>query len=143
MACPYFYPLAPRTSLGNPKNAMLPLGDLWTGECRATPRHPCQAEEGDLRSLCNLGYARHQCTHFPSLPEAPDAVRFTVSGEDGPRLRIYYVIERDHHPFAHGPLEFCATVGAFTQLPEQENLERQARAYVESYFRHKSEAARP
>jgi hypothetical protein len=141
MACPYFYPLAPRTSLGSPKNAMLPLGDFWTGECRANLPHPCQAEEADLRSLCNLGYARHQCVHFPPLPEVPDAVRFTVSGEDASHLRLYYVIERDHHPFAHGPLEYSTTLGAFTSLPVRENFERQARAYVESYYRHKTEAA--
>lgn len=119
---------------------MLPLGALWSGECRAVPLQPCEAEEDALRPLCNLGYARHECAHFPASADAPDAVRFTILGQDNCCVRLYYVIERDHHPFAHGPLEYSTTFAAFRPRPESENLERQARAYVESYFRHKTEA---
>jgi hypothetical protein len=75
------------------------------------------------------------------LPEVPDAIRFTISGDQGSLLRLYYVIERDHHPFAHGPLEYSLTGGGFSNLPAGETFGRQAWAYVESYFRRKTEAA--
>jgi hypothetical protein len=143
MSCPYFYPLEPRGSLGAAQSAMLPLGDLWTGQCRASPLHPCQPEESALRPLCNLGYARENCARFPSSPEAPDAVRFTISGHQDSLLRLYYVIERDHHPFAHGPLEYSTARGCFLVLPGGETFGRQALAYVESYLRRILEAARP
>jgi len=140
MSCPYFYPVEPRASLGNGQNALLPLGDFWTGQCRATPDEPCQPQDTTLRPLCNLGYARGNCVRFPNSPELPDAVRFIIAGDQGNLLRLYYVIERDHHPFAHGPLEYSKTMGAFSDLPDHQNFERQANAYVESYLRRKNEA---
>ena len=142
MACPYFYPTEPRSSPGSAARIPLPLGDFWAGECRATPLHPCQPDDPDLRRLCNLGYARGNCGRFPSSPDGPDAVRFTISGDQGSLLRLYFVIERDHHPFAHGPLDYSPALHAFTNPPESGNLERQASAYVESYFRRKIEAQR-
>jgi hypothetical protein len=99
-----------------------------------------------LRPLCNLGYARETCARFPA-GDGPDAVRFTISRCDGATLRLYYVMERDHHPFAHGPLEysraarsFAAPTASETPPAAQELVLRQAQAYVESYLRRKSEA---
>jgi hypothetical protein len=143
MACPYFYPLEPRRSLGGVQNAMLPLGDLWAGQCRAVAGQPCEPADGDLRPLCNLGYARGTCGRFPAAQDGPDAVRFNISSDEGSLLRIDYVMERDHHPFAHGPLKFSISGGDFSNLPPGENFGKQARAYVESYLRRKAEAARP
>ena len=141
MACPYFFPVRPRDALAGRQNAMLPLGDLWSGECRAEPDRPCEAAETDLRPLCNLGYARGACVRFPAAPELPDAVRFSVAADEGTLLRLYYVVERNHHPFAHGPLEYATDRGAFNSPPESGNLNRQALAYLESYLRRKNEAA--
>jgi hypothetical protein len=90
-----------------------------------------------LQHLCNLGYARGTCARFPS-GEGPDAVRFTVSRDQGDSLRIYYVLERDHHPFAHGPLDYSVARGAFVDPPAGETVSRQAQAYVESYLRRKA-----
>ena len=50
------------------------------------------------------------------------------------------VLERDHHPFAHGPLEYSLTAARFLQAPSGEILSRQAEAYVQSYLRRKKEA---
>jgi hypothetical protein len=118
---------------------MLPLGGTWTGSCRALPDGACQPDEPSLRSLCNLGYARGACSRFPP-GDGPDAVRFTISHDDGATLRIYYVVERDHHPFSYGPLEYSLASGEFTAPPEGEIVGRQAQAYVESYLRRKMEA---
>src|ERR1035438_6075017 len=105
MACPYFYPSSPQSAAAGPQNATLPLGDSWAGDCRAIPGAPWQPATAITHPLCNLGYARGNCDRFP-CDDGPDAVRFTISADNGACLRLYYVLERNHHPFAHGPLEY-------------------------------------
>ncbi len=137
MACPYFYPVEARAG-----SAMLPLGAWWKGVCLAVPGAP-PAETGAAGDSfcdtnCNLGYARGECARFPA-GEGPDAVRFTISSHESTAIHIYYVIERDHHPFAHGRLEYAPATAAFVTPPETVTLARQAQAYVESYLRRKEE----
>ena len=93
---------------------MLPLGDWWTGVCHAVPGAPqdaggigCDTSRG---TTCNLGYARGECARFPE-GDGPDAVRFTISSHEGAAIGIYYVVERDHHPFAHGAIGVFARRG--------------------------------
>jgi len=118
---------------------MLPLGGHWAGDCSAAPGLTCQPDAATLRALCNLGYARGACSRFPD-DDGPDAVRFTISGDDGATLRLYYVVERNHHPFAHGPLAWSLALAAFAEPPASQALHRQACAYVESYLQRKSGA---
>jgi hypothetical protein len=68
-------------------------------------------------------------------------VRFTVSSDDGVSVRIYYVVERDHHPHSHGRLEYSRQRREFADPPGSEIMRRQALAYVESYLRRKAEAS--
>ena len=140
MACPYFDPVRPRTIATGAPGAMLPLGDDWVGLCRATTGQPWEPDQASLATLCNLGYARGSCPRFPE-GDGPDAVRFTISRDDGRSIEVCYVVERDHHPFAHGGLEFSRAAAAFTAPPGAEILHCQARAYVTSYLRRKAEAA--
>jgi hypothetical protein len=133
MACPYFYPVEARAG-----SAMLPLGDWWTGVCHAVPDAPHPAGVSECDTSCNLGYARGECARFPD-GEGPDAVRFTISSHESDVIRIYYVVERDHHPFAHGRLEYSLSAAAFVTPPAAATLTRQAQAYVESYLRRKKE----
>jgi hypothetical protein len=86
---------------------------------------------------CNLGYAHGQCPRFPE-GNGPDAVRFTIAQDNAEGVRLYYVMERDHHPFAHGPLDYQVDSG-FGRTGES-LLERQASAYLESYRRRKGAA---
>jgi hypothetical protein len=143
MACPYFDPVRPRTIAIGAPGAMLPLGDSWLGLCRATAGQPWEPDQASLAALCNLGYARGSCPRFPAeeADRGPDAVRFTISRDDGRSVEVRYVVERDHHPFAHGGLEFSRAAAAFVVPPPAETLHRQARAYVTSYLRRKAEAA--
>ena len=136
MACPYFFPVERRSSAADVRDAMLPLGDSWSGLCRATAGPLSTPDESALRPLCNLGYARGNCPQFPSS-DGPDAVRFTISRDSGGTLGIAFVVERDHHPFAHGRLEYDAASGILSQAPG-EILARQACAYAESYRRRKA-----
>ena len=133
MACPYFFPVEMRGG-----SATLPLGEVWTGWCRAVEGEPWRPEDAALRQCCNLGYARRSCARFPA-GNAADAVRFAISSHVGDRLSIYYVVERDHHPVAHGALECSTATGEWSEAPAEETLRRQAQAYVESYLRRKKE----
>jgi hypothetical protein len=112
---------------------MLPLGDWWQGACHAGGQ-----SEIDL-AHCNMGYARGQCPRFPQ-DQGADAVRFTISRHEAVVLRIYYVAERDHHPFEQGPLEYSLTAHALVDPPAQATLARQAEAYAQSYLRRKKES---
>lgn len=112
---------------------MLPLGDQWTGLCRAAPDAPWRPGDATQRSFCNLGYARDACARFPP-GDGPDAVRFTVRAAGEMAVHLYYVVERDHHPFAHGALEYSRASKSLVAPPPGENLIRQAQAYAESYL---------
>jgi hypothetical protein len=116
---------------------MLPLGNLWAGVCRAVPGQSCAPNEDIVQPLCHLGYARGQCPRFPADDAGADAVRFTVRHDDGRSFRLYYVLERDHHPLAHGALEYSLAGAAFAQAPVNPVVCRQAEAYVASYLRRK------
>lgn len=140
MACPYFYPLEPRAGGQDSRCAMLPLGDLWTGQCRAVPGESYRPDEATVRPLCHLGYARGQCRRFPAADPGADAVRFTIQRDDGHALHLYYVLERDHHPFLHGPLQYSVTCARFEQAPVNAIVSRQAEAYVASYLRRKEQS---
>ena len=116
---------------------MLPLGDSWAGICLADPQRPAPPDDASLHSLCNLGYSRHSCSRFP--PDAgPDAARFAISGDDGRMIRIAWALERDHHPFDHGALEYSRASRSFEAAAVPAALLRQAAAYVASYLRLKS-----
>jgi hypothetical protein len=125
MSCPYFYPTESRGG-----RALLPLGDRWAGLCHTDPASPAEPQDS-LR--CNLGYARGQCTRFPD-DAGPDAVRFTIARDDAAGVQLCYVVERDHHPFAHGLID-SGSAEATASL-----LRQQAAAYLESYRRRKGAA---
>jgi hypothetical protein len=131
MACPFFDPqrtLDPGAWTHRPR---LPLGDPCFGFCRQQPDISFAPPEDHQRELCNRGYARGLCEHFPAS-SAADAVRFFVSGDQNGRLSVVYVFEKDHAPLSHGALEFSA---ADTAAASDDLLMRQARAFVESYLK--------
>jgi hypothetical protein len=141
MACPYFHAVKPRGQTDNSRSAMLPLGDAWDGLCGANPDGPWEPDEITLLSICNMGYARGCCPRFPP-GDGPDAARFTIAADTPETLRVYYVLERDHHPWSHGPLEFSRDGAPFAGTTAAESTLQLARAYVESYLRRISEASR-
>lgn len=117
----------------------MPLGDLWSGVCTADPAMPVRPDELTLSDSCNMGYARGRCPRFPVAAGA-DAVRFCISRDSGDLVQVMYAIEQDHHPLAHGTVEYARSSGTFgTALNAK--LETQARAYISSYLRRKPAAA--
>jgi hypothetical protein len=140
VACPYFHAVKPRAQTDTSRSAMLPLGDAWDGVCRANAESPWEPDETTLRSRCNMGYARGCCPRFP-VGDGPDAARFTIAAESPETLRVYYVLERDHRPWSHGPLEFSRAGDSVDGQSAGEATLNLARAYVASYLRRISEAS--
>lgn len=110
----------------------LPLGDAYRGVCHSQPQDPFEPVESDQRDLCNCGYARDRCSRLP--PEAPDAVRFSVIGDTGGRVRIVWVIEKDHSPVEFGALEYADGKLAFENFSATPLLTAQATAFIHSYL---------
>jgi hypothetical protein len=81
-----------------------------------------------------MGYARGRCPRYPQS-DARDATRFLIARDRDDLIRIEYVVERNHHPHAHGALEYGRVLGAFACSQENTVLTRQALAYVTSYLR--------
>src|SRR5579862_5843145 len=79
MACPYFSPVE-RLALATGKRLpAAPLGDTWSGVCRAAPLDEWRPDAGTAQQLCNFGYARERCARVPG--DGPDAVRFSVAND--------------------------------------------------------------
>ena len=129
MACPFFLPLRRLGSSGWNPEPRLPLGDAYEGSCRACASSPFEPPEEIQRDLCNCGYARGRCSHFPDNGAA-DAVRFSVTGDQDGRVTLVYILEKDHAPMEHG------LINDATCAPEP--LASQARAFVESYLRQRA-----
>src|SRR5580658_5308232 len=99
--CPFFMPserVEPDEWIHAPR---LTLIDEYRGTCHVSG--PFEPEASAQRDICNCGYAGGRCDRFPQ--GSPDAVRFSVIGEDGPALRILYVFEKDHLPSGHAVAE--------------------------------------
>jgi hypothetical protein len=133
MACPYFCPTQRLEAPGWRGKIRPPLGDLYEGECHARPKEIQQAGGAMLIEGCNFGYAARQCGRFPGA-EGPDAVRFCVREDAAGEVRVDYVMERAHLPFAHGGLVYDRALRTWTGAPAGSLLQRQAQAYLESYL---------
>lgn len=103
----------------------MPLGAMFEGECQ-------YGGLGEPR-LCNFGYARGLCAEFPDAAPA-DAVRFSVSGNEGGVLTLVWILERDHAPLNHGLLKYTESTGEFAATPDG-LLAEQARVFIENYLR--------
>lgn len=118
----------------------MPLGDAWSGVCRAVPGAEFAPAPLTVQQFCNFGYARGKCARVPA--EVPDAVRFSISDDRDGIIRIYWVVEKDHLPFAHGWLEYSRAAAGFTNPHSDACIAHQAQAYVCGYVRRKEETAR-
>jgi hypothetical protein len=111
----------------------LPLGDPYQGICKALPEQAFEPPESSLHELCNCGYARHRCDHFP-VESSADAVRFSVASDGQAAIRVVYILEKSHAPATHGVLEYAIGEGRFVNGDAGSVLNGQALAFIESYF---------
>lgn len=140
MACPFFVPSRRLELAGWVRPPRFPLGDPFSGACHAQPADIVEPPEAHQRELCNCGYARTRCDRFPE-GSAPDAVRFSVTGETVTRLSIIYVIEKDHAPVEHGTIEYGVEDARLEGPNISDVLVQQARAFLESYLRRRVQSA--
>jgi hypothetical protein len=132
MSCPYFMPVDRLESAEWIHAPRLPLGDAYRGVCHAQPRDLFEPAEADQRDLCNCGYARDRCGRLPA--DAPDAVRFSVVGDAGDRVRIIWLIEKDHSPVEFGTLEYAEGKLSSETFSPTPLLTAQANAFIRSYL---------
>jgi hypothetical protein len=118
----------------------MPLGDTWSGTCHADAASPFTPDENALSHLCNMGYARGTCAHFPEN-QTCDALRFLIVSDRDQMIQVAYSMERDHYPKAHGTLAYSRVQSMFTSVAADPWLEKQAQAYVMSYLRRRPVAA--
>ena len=139
MACPFFH--ATERLNERQETRPMPLGDLYAGECHAQA-DGYRPNEAQLRSFCNLGYARGACPRFPK-DAAFDAVRFSISRDEELSFTISYVEERDHRPGEHGGLQYQVAGQRFVKPHANQIVNRLAEAYAEAYLRRRAQAVRP
>ncbi len=140
MACPYFAPTEPLAD-GPPETRVRPpLGVLYRGVCRARGSQDCTPDDDLLERGCNFGYASAICERFPQ-EGGPDAVRFSIAGDDGRRVRVLFAIEEAHLPNSHGKLVYDREVAEWQGLQRGTVLYDQAQAYLKSYLSSRSRQA--
>jgi hypothetical protein len=135
MACPCFFPVEPMPLATGKRNPPMPLGDAWSGICRAAPAGEWRPDPNTVQQFCNFGYAREKCARVPAA--AADAVRFSISHDRDGLIRIYWVMEKDHLPFAHGPLDYSRAEAAFRAAHPDACVAQQAQAFINGYLRRK------
>src|SRR5208337_462683 len=108
VACPFFMP-EQRFESDWPFPQRLPLGAGWAGTCTAPGHDGAPPSEEELKSGCNLGYAK-ACSRLPAERHA-DAVRFALGEEHDRILRVQFAFEREHLPAGHGELLYDTVSG--------------------------------
>jgi hypothetical protein len=134
MACPYFYPVARFENNPWTVPPRLPLGDAFSGECRA-PGQTTPPDESRLRDVCNMGLGRHGCEQFPT-DASSHAIRFHVAKDAGELIQIQYVFEKNCWPGERGSFDWPT----HPDFSPNEILRRQAAAFVQSYLRRRNQA---
>jgi hypothetical protein len=128
LACPFFLPER-RFESDWPFPQRLPLGAGWSGICTAPGQDGDRPAEEELKSGCNMGYAR-ECSRLPADRQA-DAVRFVLGEECGGVLHVRFACERSYLPVAHGELLYEKATATWRLKHEDARVQRMAECYVE------------
>jgi hypothetical protein len=128
LACPYFMP-EKRLEADWSFPQRLPLGAGWSGTCTAPGQEGAHPAEDDLKSGCNMGYAR-KCGRLPADRQA-DAVRFALGEACNGILHVRFASELGYLPASHGELLYEKATGSWLQKHEDARVQRMAECYVE------------
>src|SRR5208283_1364782 len=108
----------------------LPLGAGWTGACTAPGHEGTRPSDEELKSGCNLGYAK-ACSRLPAERHA-DAVRFALREERDHILRVQFAFEREHLPAGHGELLYDTASGSWLRPHADARVQRMAECYLQA-----------
>ena len=114
-----------------PFPSRLPLGAGFGGSCSAPGHEGAAPTDDELKSGCNLGYAR--CGRLPHDREA-DCVRYVVSLDSAERIVIAWTSELKHAPGQQGRAEFDCATRSFAQPCSDPRIQKQVECYLESYL---------
>lgn len=129
MACPFFMP-EQRFDSDWPFPQRLPLGAGWTGVCTAPGHEGSRPSDEELKSGCNLGYAKG-CQRIPAERPA-DAVRFALGEESDGIVRVLFACERAFLPASNGVLLYDKVSGQWNQKHENACVQRMAECYLQA-----------
>ena len=132
MACPFFSPTVRFEGIAVTHPARLPLGGGWRGVCTAPEHENHEPDPARLAECCNVGYAG-SCSWRPSV-RSSDAVRFSIARDRDHTIQVFYVCELQHHPGAHGTLEFDCAAASWRSTHPDARIQRQAECYLELYL---------
>ncbi len=129
MACPFFMP-EQKLEADWPFPQRLPLGSGWAGTCTAPGHEGVRPGEEELKSGCNLGYAK-TCSRLPVERHA-DAVRFCLGEEQDGVVHVRFACERAYLPAGYGELLYEKVSGAWLLKHEDARVQRMAECYVQA-----------
>jgi hypothetical protein len=129
VACPFFMP-EQRFESDWPFPQRLPLGAGWAGTCTAPGHEGARPSDEELKSGCNLGYAK-ACGRLPAERHA-DAVRFALGEERDGVLHVLFVCERDYLPAGQGELLYETVSASWLQRHDDARVQRMAECYVQA-----------
>jgi hypothetical protein len=114
----------------------LPLGAGWTGTCTAPGHQGARPSDEELKSGCNLGYAK-ACSRLPAERYA-DAVRFVLGEERDGIMRVLFACERSYLPAGHGELLYEKATARWIQTHDDARVQRMAECYVEAQMKRRA-----
>lgn len=128
MACPFFMP-EQRFESDWPFPQRLPLAGGWSGTCTAPGHDGARPSDDELKSGCNLGYAKG-CGRLPADRHA-DAVRFALGEECDGVLHVRFASELAHLPASHGELLYDKASATWLLRHQDSRIQRMAECYVQ------------
>jgi len=117
----------------------LPLGAGWSGHCTAPGHDGVRPGAEELKTGCNLGYAR-TCSRLPAERHA-DAVRFALGEERDGVLHVLFVSERDYLPAGHGELLYERARANWIERHPDARVQRMAECYVQAQMERRAASA--
>ena len=130
VACPFFFPAEKIHTIAWAFPSRLPLGAGFCGTCRAGATEMTPSEN-ELHEFCNLGYPSG-CSKLPAERRA-DCLRF-VAREDGDRIILHYIYEREHAPVEYGRIEYDWCTRQWRATLSDACAQRQAECYLAVYL---------
>ena len=132
MPCPYFIPTERFDDAGFAHPARLPLGAGYRGLCGAPGHDGATPTDEELKTNCNLGYAR-ACSRLPQ-DRLSDAVRFSVLRDRDGQIAIGYVSELNYLPREHGNLQYDSLLQRWLSLHSEARVQALAECFLQSYL---------